>query len=95
MRHYYGLRVQCNNDGCLSLSFPSYSIKQTSLQELSWMSLYLVYLYLESLGVVHGDDCEIRERSSDIVDPEQVLIHFISKNDRSASAIENGRQDSI
>ena len=61
VRHYYGLRVQCSNDGCLSLSFPSYSIKQTSLQELSWMSLYLVYLYLESLGVVHGDHCEIRE----------------------------------
>ena len=35
------------------------------------------------------------KRSSDIVDLEQVLIHFISKNDRSASAIMMGRQDSI
>ena len=62
VRHYYyGLRVQCNNDSCLSLSLPAYLLKQTSLKELSWMSLYkgllayLVYLYLESLGVVHGD----------------------------------------
>ena len=32
------------------------------------------------------------KRSSDIVDLEQVLIHFISKNDRSACAIVRGTQ---
>ena len=35
---------------------PVYLIKQTSLEESSWMSLYL-----ESIGVVRGDPCEIRE----------------------------------
>ena len=47
-----------NNDSCLSLIYPPFLIKQTSLKEPSWMSLYkglvayLVYLYLESLGIV-------------------------------------------
>ena len=81
----------------MSLSLPAYSIKQTSLKELSWMSLYksflayLVYLYLKSSGVVHGDHClsaRSENRSSDIVrDLEQVLIHFISENDHSASVL--------
>ena len=36
VRHYYyGLGVQCNNDSCLSLSLPTYLLKQTSLKELS------------------------------------------------------------
>ena len=58
LRHYYqGLRVQCNNDTELFVScLPVYLIKQTSLEESSWMSLYL-----ESIGVVRGDPCEIRE----------------------------------
>ena len=40
---------------------------------------------LEYLGVVHGDHCEIRDRS--IVDLAQVLIYFISENNRPASAL--------
>ena len=51
------------------------------------MSLYkgLAYLvYLESLGVVRARS---EKHASSIVDLEQVLIHFISKNDRSASAL--------
>ena len=38
--HYYqGLRVQCNNDTELFVScLPVYLIKQTSLEEPSWMS---------------------------------------------------------
>ena len=58
LRHYYqGLRAQCNNDTELFVScLPVYLIKQTSLEEPSWMSLYL-----ESIGVVRGDPCEIRE----------------------------------
>ena len=57
------LRFSTVSSKCL----PAYLIKQTSLKEPSWMSLYkglaayLVYPYLESLGVVRGDQCEIRE----------------------------------
>ena len=43
---------------------------------------YLVYL--ESLGVVHNT---VRSENCSIVDLEQVLIHFISEKNRSASAI--------
>ena len=76
---------------------PAYLIKWTSasLKEPSWMSFYkglLAYLvYLKSLGSVHGDHCKIRDRASSIVDLEQVYIHFISENDRSASALVIGR----
>ena len=48
-----------------------------------------------SRGVVHGDHCEIENRSSSIVDLEQVLIHFISENDRSASALVIGRMQAM
>ena len=43
---------------------PAYLIKQISLKEPSWMSLYkgLAYLvYVKYFGVVHGDYCEVRE----------------------------------
>ena len=56
---------------------------------------YLVYLYRESLGIVRGDHCEIKKRSLGIVDLEQVLIHFISENDRSASALVIGRMQAM
>ena len=51
----------------MSLFLPAYLMKQTSLKEPSKMShykgllAYLVYLYLQSLGVGHGNHCEIRE----------------------------------
>ena len=47
---------------------------------------YLVYL--ESLGVVH---ITARSENCSIVDLEQVLMHFISEKNRSASAIVIGR----
>ena len=72
-----------NNDSCLSL-LPAHLIKQTSLKEPSWMSLYkglvayLVYLYLESLGMVRRViNARSENRSSGIADLEQVLIHFM------------------
>ena len=47
---------------------------------------YLVYL--ESLEVVH---ITARSENCSIVDLEQVLMHFISEKNRSASAIVIGR----
>ena len=65
-----------------------------SLKEPSWMSLYkglvayLVYLYLESLGIVRRViNARSENRSSGIADLEQILIYFISENDCSASAL--------
>ena len=60
--------------------------------EPSWMILYkglAYFVYLESLGVVLYIAITARpeNRSLGIVDLEQVLIHFISENDRSASQL--------
>ena len=55
------------------------------------MSLYKGFEYLvflESLGVVH---ITARSENCFILDLEQVLMHFISEKNRSASAIVIGR----
>ena len=75
------LRVHCNNDSCLSLSLPAYSIKQTSLQE----SISRLPLPRISRSQYMAITARSENRSSDIVDLEQVLIHFICENDHPAS----------
>ena len=49
---------------CLLFTCQFNQTDYTSLKEPSWTSLYkglACLVYLESLGVVHGDHCEIRE----------------------------------
>ena len=68
LRHYRGIKDKSTvqQRQFIVICLPAYLMKQTSLKEPSWMSLYkgllayLVYFYLESLGVVRGDHCEIR-----------------------------------
>ena len=58
------------------------------------MSLYkglAYFFYLKSLREYMAITARSENRSSSIVDQEQVLIHFISENDHSASQLVIGR----
>ena len=71
---------------------PAYLIKQTSASERAFLDEPLQRLAgISRLPQYMAITARSENRVSSIVDLEQVLIHFISENDRSASALVIGR----
>ena len=71
---------------------PDYLIKQTSASERAFLDEPLQRLAgISRLPQYMAITARSENRVSSIVDLEQVLIHFISENDRSASALVIGR----